>query len=805
MKKTKIINLMCLSLILFFSLIIGVNKSAKVYAETANAETAGAGTETTETAGTTFEMVYGASIRIGEGQVNGKDMTNGLRFQVKMDETTAKSINGETKKLYVLIAPATIVDLTSDAQIEAHKSAIVSYKEKWISVAADSIYKSVDENGKNYYFANAMICNLTSDFYGVKFNAVAIIEESGEYTYAKASSATRSIYDVVNSAVLDVYADKIIGSEVAANTKLDYAKWYGTEEYPVAPKTPAQFNKYNELKSTTLKNLSIERQDVMVDNPVVTIGGKEYSIPTVPEVHGEQDVEVPVEGATVTVPVTIIDAVLTAENFKEIVQCNDATKVLNEGKYFILNADIDACDIDWKANANWGDKKDDNEKPIETGFKGSIDGRGHTVKNLNIESGVPGIFNYTNNATVKNINFTVANFVPQANCSVFGVITKKTLFENVTVTFDCVFTATKGGILSGNNAVSNIYKDIQIIAEDGKINTLSQSSSNSKFENVTVESMKMNYVYGTSPSVEGVMFKKINVVTLTNNQDILLTNETYAISLGSESTGLTVNSITCNGVDLGTNLSNLDMYAIKSDMTKHGITNVIVKGEKDGNKVTIIVPVTIITKYLTSGAEFKEATYCANSSEGEKNKGAYYILVHDLNVSDTSFTASDDDWIDLGKAGFAGTIDGRGYKLVNVSLTYSLGIFKSLKNATIKNLEIEIASLNVGSEFASVFACYADDTVFEDITITLTTPIVTTKCGLLGGGNQSRNCTFKNITVNAQGSDIYRLFSGGDIVKDSKNNISGITVNAKSVQYMYATTDLETSGFDVTVNLDENQ
>ena len=793
MKKTKIINLMCLSLILFFSLIIGVNKSAKVYAETANAETAGAETETTETAGTTFEMVYGASIRIGEGQVNGKDMTNGLRFQVKMDETTAKSIDGTAKKLYVLIVPAVIVDLTSDAQIEAHKSAIVSYKEKWIPVAVDSIYESVAENGKNYYFANAMICNLTSDFYGVKFNAVAIIEESGEYTYAKASSATRSIYDVVNSAVLDVYADKIIGSEVAANTKLDYAKWYGTEEYPVAPKTPAQFNKYNELKSTTLKNLSVERQDVMVNKPVVTIGGKEYPI-TVPEVHGEQDVEVTVEGATVTVPVTIIDAVLTAENIKTNIQSQGAA--LGEGAYYILQSDIDASGIDWKTSMLWEENN---------GFKGTIDGRGYAIKNLNIEEGVPGIFNCTENAVVKNIGFTIANFVPQANMSVFGVITKHTLFDRVDVTFNCTFTATTGGILSGNNAVGNTYKDVKIIAEDGEINTLSQTNSGSSFENVTVESMKMNYVYGTSPSVEGVTFKKINVVTLTNNQDILLTNEMYAISLGSEGTGLTINSITCNGVDLGTNLSNLDMSAIKNDMTKHGITKVIVKGEKDGNKVTIVAPVTIITKYLSSGAEFKEATYCANPSEGEKNKGAYYILVHNLNVSDTSFTASDDDWINLGEAGFAGTIDGRGKKLVGVNLTYSLGIFKSLKNATIKNLEIEIASLNVGSEFASVFACYADDTVFEDITITLTTPIVTTKCGLLGGGNQSRNCTFKNITVNAQGSEICRLFSGGDIVKNSKNNIRGITVTAKSVQYMYATTDLETSGFDVTVNLDENQ
>ncbi len=794
MKKTKIINLMCLSLILFFSLIIGVNKSAKVYAETANAETAGAETETTETAKATFEMVYGASIRIGEGQVNGKDMTNGLRFQVKMDETTAKSIDGTAKKLYVLIVPEVIVDLTSDAQIEAHKSAIVSYKEKWIPVAVDSIYESVAENGKNYYFANAMICNLTSDFYGVKFNAVAIIEESGEYTYAKASSATRSIYDVVNSAVLDVYADKIIGSEVAANTKLDYAKWYGTEEYPVAPKTPAQFNKYNELKSTTLKNLSIERQDVMVNNPVVTIGGKEYSIPTVPEVHGEQDVEVIVEGATVTVPVTIIDDVLTADNIKANIQSQGTA--LGEGAYYILQSDIDASGIDWKASMLWEENN---------GFKGTIDGRGYAIKNLNIEEGVPGIFNCTENAVVKNIGFTIANFVPQANMSVFGVITKHTLFDRVDVTFNCTFTATTGGILSGNNAVGNTYKDVKIIAEDGEINTLSQTNSGSSFENVTVESMKMNYVYNEILSVDGVTFKEIKVVTLTNNQDILLTNETYAISLGSEGTGLTINSITCNGVDLGTNLSNLDMSAIKSDTTKHGITNVIVKGEKDGNKVTIVAPVTIITKQLTSGAEFKEATYCANPSEGEKNKGAYYILVHNLNVSDTSFTASDDDWINLGEAGFAGTIDGRGHKLANVSLNDSLGIFKSLKNATIKNLEIEVASLNVSQTFASVFAGYADSTVFENITITLTTPIVTTNCGLLGGGNQSMNCTFKNITVNAQGSDIHYLFSNGNYIKDSKNNISRVTANAKSVQYMYATTDLETSGFDVTVNLDENQ
>ena len=763
MKKTKIIHLMCLSLILFFSLIIGVNKSAKVYAETANAET-----ETTETAETTFEMVYGASIRIGEGQVNGKDMTNGLRFQVKMDETTAKSINGETKKLYVLIAPATIVDLTSDAQIEAHKSAIVSYKEKWIPVAANSIYESVDENGKNYYFANAMICNLTSDFYGVKFNAVAIIEESGEYTYAKASSATRSIYDVVNSAVLDVYADKIIGSEVVANTKLDYAKWYGQGEYLVSPKTAAQYNKYNELKSTTLKNLSVERQDVMVNNPVVTIGGTEYDI-TVPEVHGEQDVEVTVEGATVTVPVTIIDDVLTADNIKANIQSQGAA--LGEGAYYILQSDIDASGIDWKTSMLWEENN---------GFKGTIDGRGYAIKNLNIEEGVPGIFNCTENAVVKNIGFTIANFVPQANMSVFGVITKHTLFDRVDVTFNCTFTATTGGILSGNNAVGNTYKDVKIIAEDGKINTLSQTNSGSSFENVTVESMKMNYVYGTSPSVEGVTLKKINVVTLTNNQDILLTNETYAISLGSEGTGLTINSITCNGVDLGTNLSNLDMSAIKSDMTKHGITNVIVKGEKDGNKVTIIAPVTLVTKMISTQDELRSVVTTITDTT-QKAIFGYYKLANDINYSDGFISYSMGyTWTDS-LNGFRATLDGNGKTITGFA--HAQGMFFVIgKGAVIKNVNFVSTKWSTFTDRLFGSACY--NATFENVNIVMkSTDGSKVPSAHLLFADACKNNTFKNVTLKVYSdngstlADLTTVFGKNF----TENTCKGVKIYCKSV------------------------
>lgn len=537
------------------------------------------------------------------------------------------------------------------------------------------------------------------------------------------------------------------------------------------------------------------------------------------ELHGEnKTLEVfasnGAKNVLIRIPVTIITKEI--KTFDELMQSVTArnNEVEKSGAYYTLGNDIDA---EGKTIYTFLGENGSTITPeycdLGKGFAGTLNGKGYKVYNLNLDSS--GIFRGMKDATVKNISFEIANYSEKTQgATLFASNVQDCLFEKVTVTVTKAInmeTNNNTGLLVVQQTKGTTFQSVNIIADDSTLTTLvgsgywSGTAGNNKYENCAVSCLKLNYVGYTIATIDGMDVKTTKTITLTNNQDILLTNETYAISLGSEGTGLTVNSITCNGVDLGTNLSNLDMSAIKSDMTKHGITNVIVKGEKDGNKVTVIAPVTIITKSLTSGAEFKEATYCANSSEGEKNKGAYYILVHNLNVSDTSFTASDDDWIDLGKAGFAGTIDGRGKKLVGVNLTYSLGIFKSLKNATIKNLEIEIASLNVGSAFASVFACYADSTVFEDITITLTTPIVTTNCGLLGGGNQSMNCTFKNITVNAQGSDIHYLFSNGNYIKDSKNNISGITVSAKSVQYMYATTDLETSGFDVTVNLDENQ
>ena len=789
MSKTRKINLLCLVFAAICCLFAGV-----LFGTTTKASAA------EPIAPETFEMVSGASIRITDGQVNGKDMTNGLRFQVKTDAKTAAQIDGKNVKLYAFIAPVGVIDLTSDEKVKAAADNIVGYKNKWLEIAADSIYQMTEESGEVCYYANAVICNLSSDFYDVKFNAIAIIENGGAYTYAKAVSTSRSLYDVVNSAVLDKYADRIVGS-VAGNTKLDYANWYGKGEYPVSPETAAQYVKYNELKGTTLKDFDIVRQDVLVDNATVTIGGTSYPI-DIPSEHGEQEVSVKVNGTEITVPVTIIDAVLTTfEEFKtNTMFTSGETSPKNEGKYYVLGGDIDAAGqsvSDYNNNGNataW--------TGYGEGFAGTIDGRGFSVNNLEYEQSdtnhcrVEGLFGGLIGATVKDITFNISTFGgDNGNFSLFGWNIMDSTFKNVTINIPetCAANLQKGGFFAVQNNNGKFY-DVTVNAPGTTILCLLGSGSMGQYattENVVVDAEEVKYIYDSVTSKQGVIAPR--VVTLTGNQDILMTDETYSLNLGDEQTGLTVTSIVCDGENLGTDLSNLDMSQIKNDLTKHGMKNIVVKGQKNGGKITVIAPVTIITKYLTSGAEFKEAVYCSEE-DGEKNKGAYYVISGDLNVIGTGFTGA--GWVTLGAAGFAGTIDGRGHKIVNVDLSYSLGLFNALKGAVIKNVEIEVVKMYAESEHASVFGVCAENTVFENITITFKNTFTGAKCGILGGANQSSGCTFKDITVNAQGSDIYCLFSAGGIIKDSKDSISGVVVNAKSVQYMYEKTDLKASGFD---------
>ena len=516
--------------------------------------------------------------------------------------------------------------------------------------------------------------------------------------------------------------------------------------------------------------------------------------------HGEQNLIVTVEKDgfehVITVPVTIVDAVLTAENLKENIQSNDATKVLNEGKYFILTDNIDASEIDWKASANWGtDEKDEEGNKIETGFKGSLDGRGFTVENLNIASGVPGIFNYTNNAVVKNINFTVANFVPQENLSVFGVITKVTIFENVTITFNCVFTATKGGILSGNNAVNNTYRNVTVMAEGSEIYYLVCGAiwgKDCSYTDVNVYADKVNYLYGTETAKDGITVKETVKIDLTENQDIVMTDETYSLDLGDELNGLTITSIVCDGENLGTDISNLDLTAFKTDYAKHGEKTIIVKGVKDDSRVRISVPVTLVTMMVTTVNDLRTITRTATDTEANAIFG-YYKMANDINCNGSPDWAGfhNNAGFDIGKDtnGFRGTMDGNGKTITGKC--HSHGLFRVIgKGAVIKNITF-VSVQWTGSASGGLFGYAAFGATFDNVNVIMKSNDGSTpKDGALLFSSSCSGNTFNKLTVKVYSDDGQTLAENIPTVFGAwvyNNNYTDVKVYCKS--YVKLATD----------------
>ena len=742
-----------------------------------------------------FEMVSGASIRITDGQVNGKDMTNGLRFQVKTDAETAKLIDGENVKLYAFIAPVGVVDLTSDEKVAAAVDNIVGYKSKWLEIAADSIYPMTEESGEVCYYANAVICNLSSDFYDVKFNAIAIIENGGAYTYAKAVSTSRSLYDVVNSAVLDKYADRIIGDSVAANTKLDYAKWYGTEEYPVSPKTAAQYAKYNELEGTMLKNLDIVRPAVLVDDPTVTIGGTSYPI-DIPSEHGEQEVSVTVNGTEIVVPVTIIDAVLTTfEEFKtNTMFTSGETSPKNDSKYYVLGGDIDAAGQSVSDYNNNGNATAYTE--YGKGFAGTIDGRGFSVNNLEYKPSdtnqwrVQGLFGGLVGATVKDITFNISTFGgDNGNFSLFGWNIKDSTFKNVTINIPetCAANLQKGGFFAVQNNDGKFY-DVTVNAPGTTILYLLGSGSKGQYattENVVVDAEEVKYIYDSVTSKQGVIAPR--VVTLTGNQDLLMTDETYSLNIGDEQTGLTVTSILCDGENLGTDLSNLDLTAFKTNYAKHGEKTVVVNGVKDNSKIKINVPVTFITKMIGTVEDLRDITQNPTDST-TKSVFGYYKLSENLDCTAApdwaGFSNSNPNGFSWPNAnnGFRGTLDGNGKTITGFA--HNQGLFFVLGNgAVIKN--VDFVSTRWSGSNDRLFGIASYGAKYENVTIIMKSSDNkgNIPAGHLLFAESCKDNTFTNVTVKVYNDDGITL---GDVTtvfgkNFTGNKCSGVKIYCKSL------------------------
>ena len=236
-----------------------------------------------------------------------------------------------------------------------------------------------------------------------------------------------------------------------------------------------------------------------------------------------------------------------------------------------------------------------------------------------------------------------------------------------------------------------------------------------------------------------------------------------------------------------------------------GERDVEVTMQKDNAVNLLSVKVIIVTKVIKTTTEFKENITDKTATYG------YFVLANDIDFENTALALPawvqypahsllwNDNTIYGSSAFFAGTFDGMGHKIKNYNTGSEsdggrYGLFGKIKNATVKNVIFEDV-VYTGKEFVSVLAFMAESSKFENITINVKScaapekDITTGQYGFIVG-RKLQLSSFKNITVNAAGQEIYSLF-GYWIMRNPKTGVKdgnyvaceNVVVNAKKVHY----------------------
>ena len=227
---------------------------------------------------------------------------------------------------------------------------------------------------------------------------------------------------------------------------------------------------------------------------------------------------------------------------------------------------------------------------------------------------------------------------------------------------------------------------------------------------------------------------------------------------------------TSTGYELYALSSDLTPATFKNELRAHGEQEFIVSVQLNDKKVEITVPVTVITKEITTMSELQDATKVVSETE---SKYGYYVLANDVAYTETGFTAvvAKGNWSSGGA--FRGVLDGRKHTILTNSSSTVSGLFGTLNGATIKNVTIEDAWKGKGWS-VPIIARNAYSTVFENVDITVKggnvddgtvdhTPFI---------GNTMQNCTWKKVNV-VSAVDIVNVFAN-----QTGNTFEEVTIKA---------------------------
>lgn len=205
----------------------------------------------------------------------------------------------------------------------------------------------------------------------------------------------------------------------------------------------------------------------------------------------------------------------------------------------------------------------------------------------------------------------------------------------------------------------------------------------------------------------------------------------------------------------------------------------------------------LITKIPRTLVDFRSAV--SIRWRGDRILG-YFVLDADMDFGfyEISTYATDWNWDN----GFRGTLDGRGHSLRNVKsvmygISAQMGEGAVLKNLIIPNLRYD------GGE-TTLFARGACGVTFENIEITLTADSScasssnANSCGVLVS-HDMRRCTFKDITIRAEGKALQRIFGGTNQAKGTAV-YENVKIYAASVAYYEHDTQTAPAGVTLITN-----
>ena len=321
---------------------------------------------------------------------------------------------------------------------------------------------------------------------------------------------------------------------------------------------------------------------------------------------------------------------------------------------------------------------------------------------------------------------------------------------------------------------------------------------------LTYNKDQINEIEVTNEGKRFVIDLKVADTTKALNEQVVGAADDVTIALGDDYG--TLNHVKYNGdiiegATVAGNVLTIPMAAFGAGAI--GEREIEVEMLKDGAVNILSVKVLVVTKAIASAAEF-----VANISDKTATYG-YFVLANDIDFNNTaldlpswyaptSSAAANDNTIYNGVF-FAGTFDGMGYKIKNYNTGSAsdggrYGLFGKIKNATVKNVVIEDV-VYTGDEYVGIFAFMAESAKFENITInvkSVTAPSKDITKGQYGFilGRKMQSTSFKDVTVNAEGQEIYSLFAYW-IMRDPKTGVKdgnyvtcdNVVVNAKKVHY----------------------